>query len=303
VLVFSTSDKGGTGRTVTSSNIVYRRALQGSNVCYLDFDFGSPTAGAIFGINSVQRGTPHGGLHRFIQGEIDEPHQIDAWAESDRASLNGRPSGAGELVLFPGDEGGAEFDVDDQAVDRCVELLIQLNDSFELILMDLSAGRSFATELVLRATAARRLRKVTARWLVFHRWTRQHVIAAHGLTLGGGGILDIGAAVGHDRDELKASIRYVRTAVVNPAAEELSGLRGAQITWLHQMDRELNQLAGSLGIGRLATLGTVPLDPVLQWREQLITDPDTVLRDIANPGTVDAFETLAKALTDEWIRL
>src|SRR5512139_3147862 len=99
MIVFATSDKGGTGRTVTSSNIVYRRALQGSNVCYLDFDFGSPTAGAIFGINSVQRGTPHGGLHRFIQGEIDEPHQVDAWTESDRASLSGRPSGAGELVL------------------------------------------------------------------------------------------------------------------------------------------------------------------------------------------------------------
>ena len=32
MLVFATSDKGGTGRSVTSSNVVYRRALQGGDV-------------------------------------------------------------------------------------------------------------------------------------------------------------------------------------------------------------------------------------------------------------------------------
>lgn len=303
MFVFATSDKGGTGRTVTSSNIVYRRSLQGSDVCYLDFDFGSPTAGAIFGINSILRGTPSGGLHRYIQQQIDEPHQLDAWSASDRASLVGRPNGAGELVLFPGDEGGGEFAIDQAAVDRCVDLLLELEDHYDLVLMDLSAGRSYATELVLRATADERMLGLTARWLVFHRWTRQHVIAAAGLVFGTGGILDLGSGVGHDRDALQKSIRFVRTAVVDPSAEELSGLRGAQIAWLHQMDRELKRLAGELGIGRLATLGSVPLDPVLQWREQLITDPDTLLRNIANPATVDAFETLAKKLTDDWISI
>ena len=48
MLVFATSDKGGTGRSVTSCNIAYRLSLQGNDVVYLDFDFGSPTAGAIF---------------------------------------------------------------------------------------------------------------------------------------------------------------------------------------------------------------------------------------------------------------
>lgn len=303
MLVFSTSDKGGTGRTVTSSNIVYRRALQGSDVCYLDFDFGSPTAGAIFGVNSVLRGTPLGGLHRYVLGEIDEPHRIDAWSESDRASLMGRPSGAGELILYPGDEGGSEFAIEDAIVGRCADLLLRLADSYDLILMDLSAGRSYATELVLRATALPRLSSMPSRWLVFHRWTRQHVIAAAGLAFGTGGILAMGHQYGHDRERLKSSIRFVRTAVVDPSGEALSGLRGPQVRWLHLMDHELNQLAGGLGIGRSASLGTVPLDPVLQWQEQLITDADMVLRDIANPGTVDAFETLAKRLTDDWTTL
>ena len=44
MFVFAASDKGGTGRSVTSSNLLYRSALQGNDVCYLDFDFGSPTA-------------------------------------------------------------------------------------------------------------------------------------------------------------------------------------------------------------------------------------------------------------------
>ena len=46
-------------------------------------------------------------------------------------------------------------------------------------------------------------------------------------------------------------------------------------------------------------LGSIPLDPVLQWREQLITDDDVVLSQIANPATVDAFEMLSHRLTDD----
>ena len=50
MLVFAASDKGGTGRSVTSANLAYQRALAGDDVCYLDFDFGSPTAAAVFDV-------------------------------------------------------------------------------------------------------------------------------------------------------------------------------------------------------------------------------------------------------------
>lgn len=103
MLVFATSDKGGTGRSVTSSNVMYRRALQGGDVCYLDFDFGSPTAGTIFNIATAVRGTVNGGLHSYLQGTLNEPEQLDVWSESDRTSLRHRPPGAGRLVLLPGD--------------------------------------------------------------------------------------------------------------------------------------------------------------------------------------------------------
>jgi hypothetical protein len=61
----------------------------------------------------------------------------------------------------------------------------------------------------------------------------------------------------------------------------------------------LHQLAGERRIGRTKLIGSVPLDPVLQWREQLITDADTTIRQIANRATVDAFELIAKCLDDE----
>ena len=299
MLVFATSDKGGTGRSVTSCNVAYRRALQGSDACYVDFDFGSPTSGAIFSIDAALRGTDRGGLHSYLQARTQDPHRIDVWAESDRSSRRGRPDGAGRLVLFPGDAGGGEFAVDGDMVQRCVALFLRLEEEFDLTLVDLSAGRSYATQIVLAATAQPELASVPARWLVFHRWTRQHVLAAEGLAYGERGLVESGVALGHEREALLDAIRFVRTAVVNPNSEELAGLQASQVAWLRECDDDLDHLARRLRVGRTAMLGEVPLEPVLQWREQLISDSDTMTRKIANQATVDAFETLAKRLTDD----
>jgi hypothetical protein len=306
MLIFATSDKGGTGRSVTSSNVIYRRALQGGDVCYLDFDFGSPTAGTIFNIPAVIRGTTNGdGLHSYLQLKLSEPKQLDVWSESDRSSLRGRPPGAGRLVLFPGDAGGADFPCNRDIVQRCASLFLRLNEEFEVCLVDLSAGRTYATEMVLAATAEPALQSVAMRWLVFHRWTQQHIIAAAGLVYGGRGILEIGVARGHDRDKLSDSIRFVRTAVVDPNSAELAGLRPAQVAWLREVNQNLQELAGQYKLGRTAVVGRVPLDPVLQWREQLISDHDIYAHQIANRETVDAFEALAERLVDDaaWVRL
>jgi hypothetical protein len=299
MLVFATSDKGGTGRSVTSSNVAYRRAILGGDVCYLDFDFGSPTAGAIFNIPAADHGTRNGGLHAYLQDKRNEPEKLDVWSESDRTALRDRPASAGRLVLFPGDIGGSEFPADPKMVQRCVRLFLRLEEEFDQCLVDLSAGRSYATEMVLAATAEPELRSMTTRWLVFHRWTRQHIIATHDLVYGDGGILDIGVDRGHDREALTNSIRFVRTAVVNPDSAELVGLRPAQVAWLREANKNLHELARERRLGRTAVLGAVPLDPVLQWREQLISDIETYASEIANRETVDAFEMLAKKLVDD----
>lgn len=299
MLVFATSDKGGTGRSVTGSNMVYRLALGGTDVSYVDFDFGSPTAGAIFQIDSIAHGTSAGGLHSYLRGDTPEPHSLDVWAYSDREVLRGQPPGAGRLVILPGDVGGGEFFVGPEMVRRCVDLFVRLEAEYEVSLVDLSAGRSYATDLALAVTAEPELRGVTARWLVFHRWTRQHILAAAALVFGERGIIDAGATRGHDRDQLTRAIRFVRTAVVDPNSDELAGLRAPQVAWLRDCNYDLRRLASQLGIGRTAMLGSVPLDPVLQWREQLISDDDVTLTEVANASTVDAFTLLAKRLDDD----
>ena len=300
MIVVATSDKGGTGRSVTGSNVIYRRSLQGGDVCYVDFDFGSPTAGAIFGIGALNRGTTTGnGTHSYLLGESPAEELWDVWRHSDRPDLRQRPPGTGRLVLIPGDANGGEFASDDSVVDRCIDLFLRLHSEFEVVLVDLSAGRSYAAEIVMAATSSPALIDVTTRWLVFHRWTRQHILAAHGLVYGERGLLDIGEAYGRDRDEFIEDIRFVRTAIVDPNAPDLAGLRSEQLAWLREANRGLQQLAADRSVGRSAMLGAVPLDPVLQWREQLITDSDVWASHVANEATITAFDSIAKKITDD----
>jgi hypothetical protein len=91
-----------------------------------------------------------------------------------------------------------------------------MDEEFGLVIVDLSAGRSYATEIVLAATARPELRGVPSRWIVFHRWTRQHIVAAGGVVHGPQGIVDTGVGFGHDRTALGEAIGFVRTAVPDP---------------------------------------------------------------------------------------
>lgn len=299
MIVFATSDKGGTGRTVTSCNVLYRLALQGVDVAYVDFDFGSPTSGAVFDMDDLTRGTSSKqGLHRYFAGDAAEPEIADIWSLSSRHILHRRPAGAGRMVLLPGDRGGSEFTVDRAMTERCRELFLRLEEEYDVSIVDLSAGRSYALQMALEATSPAQPAAASFRWLVFHRWTHQHVTAANGLVFGDEGLLHAGAKVGHDRDHLLSRIRFVRTAVIDPDLTDLSGLRTAQVSWLGERNLELRELASQLGLGSTRRLGSIPLDPVLQWHEQLLTDRDQFYRQITNPETVDAITGLAENLMD-----
>jgi len=299
VIVLATSDKGGTGRSVTTTNVAYRRALQGDDVCFLDFDFGSPTAGSIFDVEAAGRGVKAGsGLHSFLHGEIAEPARIDIWREAGWTGRR-RPPGAGRLILLPGDEGGGEFPVDLDMVGRCRRLLLRLTEEFSVILIDLSAGRSYAAELVQTATTGLHSGDIPVRWLVFHRWTRQHILAAAGLVFGEHGIINNGMALGVSRDSIESSIRFVRTAVQEPDSAQLSLLRPTQASWLQSCHEDLLDLAARRRLGRSMVAGVIPLDPVLQWHEQIIRDHDITSTMIANAVTGHAFDDLARKLTVE----
>jgi hypothetical protein len=296
MLIFAASDKGGTGRSVTSCNLAYRHALQGNDACYLDFDFGSPTSGAIFDLPEAYAGVAADGLHSHLAHGSPHARRIDVWTDSQRGVLRTRPADAGKLILFPGDLGGGEFSSDPAIVARCADLLMRADEEFDLVIVDLSAGRSYATEMVLAATARPGMREVPARWLVFHRWTRQHIVAAGGLVFGSQGIIESGAQKGHDPAELRNAIRFVRTAVPDP---DQAGLRSEQLAWLGACDLRLRELAGRSGMGRTSMLAEIPLDPVLQWQEQLLSNDDVWLHRTANQRTVSAFEELSKRVVDD----
>jgi len=299
VLVFAASDKGGTGRSVTSANVAFRRALDGDDVCYLDFDFGSPTAAAVFDVPSAMGGIEHGGLHSYLQGKAAEPVRVDVWSESEHEVLRGQPSGAGALMLLPGDRSGGEFAIGKETLNRCVDLFLSLDSEFDLVVVDLSAGRSYAMDMALEVTARPELAGLGARWLVYHRWTRQHVIAASGLVFGERGIIASGVARGHDEERLRGAVRFVRAAVPDTESPPWSMVPAAQSSWMRKCDQELDSLAADRDIGYSRMLGAIPLEPVLQWREQLITDEDVYASRVANMETVQALKDLAAKLTDD----
>ncbi|MFI1989231.1 SCO2523 family variant P-loop protein [Actinoplanes sp. NPDC020271] len=300
MFVFAASDKGGTGRSVTSCNLLYRSALQGNDVCYVDFDFGSPTAGAIFGIERAETGTDSGsGLHRYLLHHVPSPERIDVWTDTDSKAVRDRPDSAGRLVLLPGDLGGSDFqNRSEDLTAQCLDLFLQLKSEFKLCIVDLSAGRNLAVETALKVTAMPQMQNVQSRWLVFHRWTRQHVMAAGGLVNGPRGLLGSAKEYGHDPEQFRANLRYVRTAVIDPASSTQRGLTAAQGSWLRQCNTRLAGLAGESQVGKNLLLGSIPLDPVLQWQEQLITDSD-VAKGIANEETRNAFNALAERLVDD----
>ncbi|MEU9065547.1 SCO2523 family variant P-loop protein [Streptomyces sp. NPDC048109] len=299
MLVFAASDKGGAGRSVTSANLAYQRALAGDHVAYVDFDFGSPTAAVLFDVPGSMRGTEEQGLHSYLEGAVAEPAKIDVWRQTRHLWLRDVPGRAGRLVMFPGDAGGGEFATGGETLERCVDLLLRLNGEFDLIVVDLRAGRSYALDLALAATAHPRMRHVPFRWLVFHRWTRQHVIAAAGLVHGSHGIIEGGVELGHDVEVLQGALRFVRTAVPDPASPLWSQGTEAQTSWMRSCDEALRRLAVEHGAGDDVVLGVVPLEPVLQWREQLITEEDVLAAQVANKETWEALEEIARRLTDD----
>ncbi|WP_149553015.1 SCO2523 family variant P-loop protein [Streptomyces marokkonensis] len=300
MLVFAASDKGGTGRSVTSANLAYHHALDGSDVCFLDFDFGSPTAATVFDLPDVPAEAEGTGLHAYLRGAANEPLRIDVWSRTEHLDLRDRPAGSGRLVLVPGDRSGGEFVTGEEHLHRCVDLILRLHREFDVIVVDLSAGRSYAVDLVLAATSPRGgLAGLKHRWLVFHRWTRQHVAAAAELAFGPRGIVQAGAAMGHEPDVLRAAIRFVRAAVPDLESPPWSHVTPAQYAWMRHCDSTLETLASTRGVGRTWTLASIPLEPVLQWQERLITIEDVYDRQIANQATWDALIGLAQQLTDD----
>ena len=294
MLVFSISDKGGTGRTVTSCNIAYQAALQGQNVCYFDLDLGSPTASNTFGLDNSLLDSSKS-LHEFLNKDsVDEPQHIDVFAESEQFKEEGPPPDAGKLIFVPGKRTGKEFDSSFKNTDRCLQYFkeLQNNKKFDLCIVDVSAGRSPALELIMKVLGKDHEtdKELNYVWLVFHRWTKQHLQAAHNLVYSPNGLHYLANKKQLPDTKFRNSIYYVRTAFV----EEIKAQTPAQEVWITEKKQALQEIAGELGLLN-RQLGEIPWDPMLYWNEQLITAND-IAQELTNQSTMDAFKELAKAL-------
>ncbi|MFF0659413.1 SCO2523 family variant P-loop protein [Micromonospora tulbaghiae] len=252
MLVITHAAKGGTGRTVAAANIGHRLALRGADVCHLDLDTGAATAASVLGLPAPDPG----GTHSLLLGRAGTPARLDVWERSRWFDPQGRPPGAGRHELLPGDPAGGDFPADRDVVARLVELLLRLDEEFDMCLLDLRSGRSFMVDAVLAATADPRIGPIERRWLIFHRWTEQHLLATHALMHDERGLLACAGARGHDETQLLARTWYVRAAG-DGEPDPATG-------------RRLARLAGRLRLAERVA-ATVAYDRDLAWREHLVT--------------------------------
>ncbi|ACU72768.1 conserved hypothetical protein [Catenulispora acidiphila DSM 44928] len=297
MLVFTAAGKGGAGQTVTGCNMAYQLALKGEDVAYLDFDFGRPSAGATFDIDAAARGVTRDGVRSFLLGGGPRPVVLDVATRTAGAALRNRPPGAGRLVLLPGDRGARWFGRTAEIVQRCSELFLRTESEYSVTVVDLGSGRTVAVDLVLEVMARPEMRNIVARWLVVHQWTRLHVDAAGDFVHGPSGLLDTARHTGLDPAAVERALRFVRCIVADKASLGRFG-QVAQQAWQAEMDAELRNFAAEQQLGIGAVLGTVPFDPVLKLREQIITGFDVASVQIARQDTVEAYASLARRLSD-----
>jgi hypothetical protein len=97
---------------------------------------------------------------------------------------------------------------------------------------------------------------------------------------------------------MRDSMRFVRTAVLEPDSLLLDQISPTSPHG-YVSNHGLVEWASRYGLGFSCLFGQTPLDPVLQWREQLISDGDVWTTHIAKAATVEAFDELARRLTDD----
>jgi hypothetical protein len=270
------SHKGGTGRTTTAANVAYRLAMRNRSVCCVDLDLESPTFGAVAGLRGIEQGAKIG-IHDFLL-HVDGPVAprppdlaldtlVDIWQNNNLPRPGvGR---AGRLRLLPGSRErlGLRLGPIKQQGTILSQIIARLRDDYDHVLLDVRSGASSTVEAVLAAEDE--LKGI--HWLIFFRWTPQHLAGASDLC---GRLSDAGA-----------DLSLVRTAFSDPA--ELD-------SWFRDQNRTLTERARD-SLSGLEIITSIPVEPMLQWKECIITDDD--IRDgVAVSAIVDSYEELASRL-------
>ncbi|MFT4540038.1 MAG: flagellar biosynthesis protein FlhG [Planctomycetota bacterium] len=126
------SGKGGTGKSVLTSNLAVLRAMRGERVLLIDFDAGMANAHLLLGV------APRHDLTDVLSGEVDL-----------RKALVDGPDGLKLLSTGVGSTG--LVDPTRRELDKLFRALRPLEDDFDLILIDHGAGMGYVTQANLSA--------------------------------------------------------------------------------------------------------------------------------------------------------
>lgn len=281
VVHLSLSHKGGTGRSVASANVAFHAARQGEHVCLVDVDLASPTLGAVLGIPGLEAGVAAPSRHgspSSLGDLLDHPDQassidqalVSAWKSPDLMQYASGP--VGDLYLLPGSSWRG-----DEAYHRLTEPLAHalgmLNDRFDRVVVDVRSGVSTVVQAFLEPPLSQEVDV----WLVFFRWTPQHVTGLDALLRG-------------LQDKVNV-LRTVRTAYVEPDQVAERERRD----WVKKCYAALDQRYQAIDPRHQQLLATIPLEPLLQWQEMVVT-PDYLDLGLANPETFEAFASLTTEL-------
>lgn len=281
------SHKGGTGRTVTTANIAYHLAAEGHDVCIVDLDLASPTLGAVVGLSDISAGALDSkGIHNILYGDVI-PENVelllrDVWESPDISGFHSFSSG--EFRLLPGTNGGSDMLLSyerSEERERLRRVLQELLARYEFVFCDLRSGIGSVAHTFVSSPVAE---KVYA-WILFHRWTRQHLA----------GVIDLAQRL-NEAVAIEPSPRFmtVRTAKIDPESVP-PGSR----TWINQRDDELwaeHKKLSSATNSELTNLGTIPSELLLQWNECILTE--ALLGSTTAKATADSFRDVATRLVE-----
>lgn len=281
-VIAALSHKGGTGRSVAMCNVAFHLAQRGDHVCLVDLDLASSTLGAVIGLDNVSDGMPRGENGPLGIGDfIAQPAWADRMGEALHTAWSvpelGRENlgSAGRLELLPGSSWSADQAGPRDVVRALRPLLEEIQrDGFDHVLIDVRSGLSSA----MAAMTVPDLQSALDGLLLFFRWTSQHLVGLRSLV-----------------EWLPDGTPWAaaRTAVANPQSEHLTqNLRET----LRLKDDELWKAYRVVDPEEDKLLGSIPLEPVLQWREKVLTLADEQRR-IASHGAIEAFRGLAETVT------
>ena len=278
------SHKGGTGRTVTTVNVAYQLARQGNTVCVIDLDLASPTLGSAVGLERIAGGADTG-VHDILVGDF-RPESVnllewDVW-KSPHINDTFRLGTSGDFRIIPGVRDGGDQSMEGEfAASRLGTMLAVLITRYDYIFCDLRSGISLVCEAFLDYPVASYLDG----WLLFFRWTNQHLV----------GVQDLGATLRHAIGSGQHSgipLYLIRTAVIDPG--QVDGRLGTWVARRHdELQQKLRDLKISMGHS-VRELGTVSLDPVLQWSERILTERDSA--ETGESRTIDDFRIIAEEI-------